>query len=125
MASVFLFFTMAQAQDITRQLHDAHDTFKEKTFTHRRFKHRDLVPLLDSLNGAGPLAVSQVGESHEKRAIYRVTAGTGPAKILLWSQMHGDEATATMALFDLFNFLKAENDEFDSLRHTILAGITL
>ena len=124
-ASVFLFFTMAQAQDITRQLHDAHDTFKEKTFTHRRFKHRDLVPLLDSLNGAGPLAVSQVGESHEKRAIYQVTAGTGPAKILLWSQMHGDEATATMALFDLFNFLKAKNDEFDSLRHAILAGITL
>jgi hypothetical protein len=116
---------MAQAQDMARQLHDAHDTFKEKTFTHRRFKHRDLVPLLDSLNGVGPLAINQVGESHEKRAIYQVTAGTGPAKILLWSQMHGNEATATMALFDLFNFLKGANDEFDSLRHAILANTTI
>jgi len=110
---------------MARRLHDAHDTYKEQTFTHRRFKHRDIVPLLDSLNGRGPLTVAQVGESHEKRAIYQVTAGTGSAKVLLWSQMHGDEATATMALFDLFNFLKAENDGFDSLRQAILTSTTL
>lgn len=112
--------TQAQEQNPARRLHDAHDTYKEKTLTHRRFKHRDIVPLLDSLNGKGPLAVSQVGESQEKRAIYQVTAGTGPAKVLLWSQMHGDEATATMALFDIFNFLKARDDGFDTLRQTIL-----
>lgn len=116
---------MTQAQDMARRLHDAHDVYKEQTFTHRRFKHRDIVPLLDSLNGRGPLAVSQVGESTEKRSIYQVTAGTGPAKILLWSQMHGNEATATMALFDIFNFLKAENDGLDSLRQAILASTTL
>ena len=115
---------MTQAQDMAR-LHDAHDTYKEQTFMHRRFKHRDIIPLLDSLNGRGPLAVSQVGESTEKRAIYQVTAGTGPAKVLLWSQMHGNEATATMALFDIFNFLKAENDGFDSLRQAILTNTTL
>lgn len=122
---VLLFLSMTQAQDMARRLHDAHDAYKEQTFTHRRFKHRDIVPLLDSLNGQGPLAVSQVGESLEKRAIYQVSAGTGPNKILLWSQMHGDEATATMALFDLFNFLKAENDGFDSLRQAILSSTTL
>lgn len=120
-----LFFTMTQAQDMARRLHDAHDTYKEQTLTHRRFKHRDLVPLLDSLHRQGPLRVDQVGESLEKRAIYQVTAGTGPTKILLWSQMHGDEATATMALFDLFNFLKAQNDGFDSLRQAILNTTTL
>ena len=112
-----------QAQDISRQLYDAHDTYKEKAFTHRRFKHKEIVPLLDSLSG--PLSVSQVGESTENRAIYQVQAGTGPTKVLLWSQMHGDEATATMALFDIFNFLQAENDGFDSLRQTILANTSL
>ena len=110
---------------MARRLHDAHRTYEEQAFTHRRFKHRDIVPLLDSLNGQGPLSVSQVGESQEKRAIYQVTAGTGPTKILLWSQMHGNEATATMALFDIFNFLKAENDGFDSLRQAILTNTTL
>ncbi|QJD77996.1 M14 family zinc carboxypeptidase [Spirosoma rhododendri] len=115
----------ASAQDMARRLYDAHETYKQQALTHRRFKHRDMVPLLDSLRGPGPLAISQVGESLEKRAIYQVKAGTGPVNVLLWSQMHGDEATATMALFDLFNFLTASGDEFDSLRQTILTKLTL
>ncbi|MBC7570888.1 MAG: peptidase M14 [Spirosoma sp.] len=114
-----------QAQELYRRLYDAHDTYKEKAFTHRRFKHQDIMPLLDSLNRQGPLSVSQVGESFEKRSIYQVKAGTGDKKVLLWSQMHGDEATATMALFDIFNFLKAHDDGFDSLRQIILTNVTL
>jgi len=114
-----------QAQELYRRLYDAHDTYKEKTFTYRRFKHKDIMPLLDSLNRQGPLSVSQVGESFEKRSIYQVKAGTGDKKVLLWSQMHGDEATATMALFDIFNFLKAHDDGFDSLRQIILTNVTL
>lgn len=112
-----------QAQDLARRLYDAHETYKEKALTHRRFKHSAIVPLLDLLSG--PLSMSQVGESMENRAIYQVQAGTGPAKVLLWSQMHGDEATATMALFDIFNFLQAQNDGFDSLRQTILTNTSL
>ena len=112
-----------QAQDMARQLHDAYDTYKEKTLTFRRFKHNDIVPLLNALSG--PLSVSQVGESTEKRAIYQVRAGTGTNNVLLWSQMHGDEATATMALFDIFNFLQASNDGFDSLRQSILTNTSL
>lgn len=113
----------SETQDLARRLHDAHNFYKEKTFTHRRFKHRDIVPLLNALRE--PLSVSQVGESLEKRAIYQVKAGTGPATVLLWSQMHGDEATATMALFDMFNFLQAKDDGFDELRQTILTHTTL
>lgn len=110
---------------MARQLHDAHEAYKEKTFMHRRFKHRDIVPLLHALNGQGPLIISQIGESLEKRSINQVQAGTGPIRVLLWSQMHGDEATATMALFDIFNFLKAENDGFDEFRQSILSQTTL
>ncbi|UFH55171.1 M14 family zinc carboxypeptidase [Spirosoma sp. KNUC1025] len=115
--------TFSSAQDLARRLHDAHETFKEKKLTHRRFKHQDIVPLLNALSD--PLSISQVGESLEKRAIYQVKAGSGQTKVLLWSQMHGDEATATMALFDIFNFLQARNDGFDELRQTILTKTTL
>lgn len=110
---------------LARRLHDAHDTYREPALTHRRFKHRDLVPLLGALNGQAPLSVSAVGASLEGRTIYRVHAGTGSKTVLLWSQMHGDEATATMALFDIFNFLKAQNDGFDELRQRILTNVTL
>ena len=37
--------------------------------------------------------------------------GTGPIRVLLWSQMHGDEPTATSALFDLFEYLRRHRDE--------------
>ncbi|QJW92116.1 peptidase M14 [Spirosoma taeanense] len=114
-----------QGQDVARRLHDAHETYKEQTFIHRRFKHVDIVSLLNALNGQAPFVVSQVGESLEKRAIYQVKAGTGSSRVLLWSQMHGDEATATMALFDIFNFLKAKNDGFDDFRQAILSKTTL
>lgn len=115
--------TFSPAQDLARRLYDAHETVKEKSLTHRRFKQADLVPLLNALGH--PLSVSQIGESLEKRAIYQVKAGTGLVNVLLWSQMHGDEATATMALFDIFNFLQAKNDGFDELRQAILTQTTL
>lgn len=121
--SLFMMSTSSQAQDVARRLYDAHETFKEKALTHRRFKHADMVPLLKSLTN--PLSVSQVSESLEKRAIYQVRAGTGATNVLLWSQMHGDEATATMAMFDIFNFLQAKNDGFDEVRKAILAKTTL
>ncbi|MEZ0608583.1 M14 family zinc carboxypeptidase [Fibrella sp. WM1] len=111
------------SQDIARRLFDTHDTYKDTTFTHRRFKHRDIVPVLQSL--ADPLSVSQIGASTEGRSIHQVKAGTGSIPVLLWSQMHGDEATATMALFDIFRFLQASGDEFDAFRQNILAKTTL
>jgi len=42
--------------------------------------------------------LDRVGESLEGRPINMVTVGTGPFRVLLWSQMHGDEPTATAAL---------------------------
>ena len=120
---LLLMSTYLPAQEVSRRLYDAHETYKEKALTHRRFKHKDIVPLLNALSG--PLSISQVGESLEKRTIYQVKAGTGAAKVLLWSQMHGDEATATMALFDIFNFLQAKNDGFDDFRQTILTNTSL
>ncbi|MEZ0543016.1 M14 family zinc carboxypeptidase [Fibrella arboris] len=115
--------TQTQAQEPWRQLHDAHDLYKDSTFTHRRFKHRDIVPVLQQLGS--PLSVSQVGTSSEGRSIHQVKAGTGATPVLLWSQMHGDEATATMALFDIFRFLQASGDGFDQMRQAILSKTTL
>ena len=53
----------------------------------------------------------QAGASIEGRAIYHVKTGTGPTSVLLWSQMHGDEPTATSALFDVFEYLHRHRAE--------------
>ena len=51
--------------------------------------------------------------------------GSGPRKIMLWSQMHGNEPTATMALMDLFNFLEAKNDGLDSIRTRLREQVSI
>lgn len=107
--------------DFSKQLFDIHEKIKEPTLTKRRFKHKDIVPLIEKL----PFEVAKIGQSFEERDIYQIKMGHGKTKILLWSQMHGDEATATMALFDIFRFFKEKNDGFDALRSKILDNCTL
>lgn len=100
-------------------LTEAFDNFKESTLSHRRFKHQDIEPLILKLKSNNSFKVSTLGKSVQQRSIYQIDYGNGKKKIMLWSQMHGDESTATMALFDIFNFLAAENDQFNSLRTII------
>jgi predicted deacylase len=55
-------------------------------------------------------SIEEVGHSTLGRSINLVKWGKGPKKVFLWSQMHGDEATATMALFDLMNFFELDGE---------------
>lgn len=90
--------------------------YKEKSLVHRRFKHEDILVLLEKLKPCSAFKIDKIGESFEGRSIHEVVFGEGETKVMLWSQMHGDEATATMALFDLFNFLKGEDIASEELR---------
>jgi hypothetical protein len=87
--------------------------------------HADVVARLKELVAQDPamFAVEQIGESVEGRSINHVKVGTGPMPILLWSQMHGDEPTATSALFDLFAYLSKHRHEPPVRR--ILTQLTL
>ena len=51
-----------------------------------------------------------IGSSVLKKPIYSVTIGNGPKRILMWSQMHGNESTTTKALFDIFNVFSNSNE---------------
>jgi hypothetical protein len=52
-----------------------------------------------------------VGHSVEGRALYHVSLGTGPRHVLIWSQMHGDEPTATTALLDFLEYIRTHREE--------------
>lgn len=66
--------------------------------------------------------ISRLGFSEQQRPIYKLKIGSGKKKVLLWSQMHGNESTGTKALFDIFNCFSNRNDE--ALK-TILQECTL
>jgi hypothetical protein len=65
--------------------------------------HIEVETRLEALTS--PLLVTRVGASLEGRRIYDVSFGSGPYVVMLWSQMHGDEGTATSALFDLYEYI--------------------
>jgi hypothetical protein len=67
--------------------------------------------------------VESVGRSVEGRDIELVTIGQGSRRILLWSQMHGDEPTATAALFDIFEYLDRHHTDENVRR--LLSELTL
>ncbi|MFD2893303.1 M14 family zinc carboxypeptidase [Sphingobacterium arenae] len=109
----------------TTDYNSLHKKYKETVLTHRRFKHQDIVDLVEVHDGAGTLQVDEIGKSVENREIYKLQYGNGEKKVMLWSQMHGDEPTATMALFDIFNFLEGEDDGFDSIRDCLKDNLTI
>jgi hypothetical protein len=119
-------------QDLGKILHDSHDAFKEKTITKRRFGYQVLKNRIEELKKNSVFEVSLATKSTEGRDIYLIKCGTGKTKVLLWSQMHGDEPTATMALADIFNFLENKKDSakreinpvLDNLREELLKKCT-
>ncbi len=81
---------------------------KEKALNGRYITLQDIEPLLNKLNVKNELQI--IGKSVLGKPIYGYQIGFGKTRILLWSQMHGNESTTTKALFDLFNFLKVGSD---------------
>ncbi len=97
-----------QKDRLADELYSVYDKFVERSISTRRFKHADIEPLILGLRGKPGFTVKTAGKSIEGRGIHLVSYGQGPVPVFLWSQMHGDEPTATMALMDIFLFLQDE-----------------
>ncbi|MCG2461816.1 peptidase M14 [Flavobacteriaceae bacterium F89] len=124
---LFVFFLMGvngyAQKELTSELYRTYDRYKESTLNERRIKHKDLQPLIYNIAKDTLFTVKKVGESIEGRSISLISVGTGKINVLLWSQMHGDEPTATQAIFDIFNFL--ESDDYSEEKKEILNSLTL
>jgi hypothetical protein len=53
--------------------------------------------------------IVELGKSVEGRPIQMAELGSGKVKILMWSQMHGNESTTTKAVLDAISFLSSQN----------------
>ncbi|MGZ8411235.1 MAG: M14 family zinc carboxypeptidase [Gemmatirosa sp.] len=91
----------------------------------RRFTHAQLWAALDPIVRGPSFRVAQVGRSIHGRPIRAVTYGSGPTPVLHWSQMHGDESTATMSLADLLAWLGDPSDVDRALRTRLAAELTV
>ncbi len=122
---VTIYTGVSLSQEFNSQnFYNSYSSYKESDITNKRFKHSDLVKKIKTISKDKFFNVQVAGKSVEDKEIYLLSIGTGKTKILLWSQMHGDESTATMALFDIFNFFSAD-DEFNSFRKDILKKVKI
>lgn len=87
----------------------------------RRVTLDSILPLIDSLSEK--FTINKVGKSFLKKDIYKIQIGTGKTKVLLWTQMHGNESTGTKALFDLFQFFENPGT-LHSVQKSILENLT-
>jgi Zinc carboxypeptidase len=80
---------------------------KENKLYHRYITNSSIGPLLKKMEDS--VEIKTIGRSVLNNPIYSVKIGYGIKKILLWSQMHGNESTTTKASFDLLNTLISGN----------------
>lgn len=111
-------------EKIFKTLFDKYDSYKESNLRSDFVSHSELKQQIEKLFSNKNFQVTQIGKSIEGRDIFSIKFGKGKRKILAWSQMHGDEPTATSALFDLINFFSA-NDEFNEFRNGILEELEI
>ncbi len=60
--------------------------------------------------------VKTLGASVLGLPIRSITLGSGPIKVLMWSQMHGNESTTTKAVLDLINYLNSNLSKAETVR---------
>lgn len=65
--------------------------------------------------------VAEIGRSYLGKPILMLSIGSGPVKVLAWSQMHGNESNATHAMLDLLESFK----EQEELQTELFSKITL
>jgi hypothetical protein len=110
------------AADLLRR----YDTFRCVDVSPVTCRHAPVHAVIDRYlaRDGSVLRAETLGVSIEGRPIRMIRCGTGPVHVLLWSQMHGDETTATLALLDMFNLLSGPTASEGWMR-AMLEGVTL
>ncbi|MEC4113809.1 M14 family metallopeptidase [Myroides pelagicus] len=85
------------------------NTWKCNEVTGRYVTTEMISPVFNELGDQ--FSVRLEGSSVLGKEIKSVCWGQGQVKILMWSQMHGNESTTTKAVMDLLKFLSSEEEE--------------
>ena len=99
------------------QLNKDYTTFRQEGFDSKWFNFNELNRYFNLKS----TQKEQIGTSFLGNEIYKLSFGTGEKRLLIWSQMHGNESSGTRAMFDVINFFE-QNSE---LAQTILSNLTI
>ena len=86
-----------------------YNALKATALENRYITNAHIEPLLTSLTKRFSQII--LGTSEGGLPIHAIQIGTGSKRILIWSQMHGNESTTTKAIFDLFNYFDSSHSK--------------
>lgn len=109
------FLSSSQQVNLSETLFAQYENYKETSLAKKKFTHSDITPLIEKLKNEDTFRIKELGTSIQNRSISMISIGNGKTNVLLWSQMHGNESTATMAMFDIFNYLKQHEEIIQNL----------
>ncbi len=111
----FAHIPIAYAQSLTsftKELYDTHSRYKVDGFDTQRVGQNELQLALQQLTVTDPglFEVNLLGYSVLDRPIQMISMGQGTVDVLMWSQMHGNESTATRSILDLLSFFERNHN---------------
>ncbi len=122
---LMLTYSSITAQNLmSYTFYERYDQYREASVDSKRVDYNVLAQFIKDIAADENFKVKTAGYSLEGREIFLISIGSGPINVLAWSQMHGDESTATMALLDIFNFFR-QKDDLDQFKTELLQKVTL
>ena len=100
-----------------QELQSLFSQYNEKNLSGRFIHNEDILPLLDDLRDK--LEIMEIGRSVLNKPIFSIEFGKGNNRVLMWSQMHGNESTTTKAVLDLLNTVTGDStNKLQSIMNT-------
>ncbi len=88
----------------------------------RWIRHKHIEALISYAERSKNLITSKIGESEEGRTLHTIRWGRGDKRLFIWTQMHGNEPTASHALDQFIQDLE-HNPELQVLKDKIQIAI--
>ncbi len=104
-------------ESIVKQIEDLYNASFYSSFSGRYFNTKHLDGFISSNN----FKFKEIGQSFFLQPIKITSIGNGTKKVLIWSQMHGNESTGTKAILDVLLFLTASSE----ISNTILTKLKI
>ena len=105
-----------QLSSFTEELFNEYSKYEVEGFSNMKVEPDFLQKQIDLITDKAPglFEIRLLGHSVEDRPIRMVSIGSGDIDVLMWSQMHGNESTATRSIVDLLSFI-ADNTKQKSV----------
>jgi len=105
-----------QLSSFTEELFNEYSKYEVEGFSNMKVEPDFLQKQIDLITNKSPglFEIQLLGHSVEDRPIRMVSIGNGDIDVLMWSQMHGNESTATRSIVDLLSFI-VENSKQKSV----------